>query len=132
MLEEKKMEAFEERKNREENRKYNKQVQEVRKQEKAKGRKDFNNDVTNSRKGKGGEDIEELLANNKGGAAEKSKKRLAMDKKYGHGGKDAIKRAKVSDRKSLNDLTDFNPRGNIQCPSIHYMPSLVLQPSKPI
>jgi hypothetical protein len=43
-------------------------------------------------------------------APTKGKKRLNMDKKYGVGGRDK-KRAKLNDKKSLNDLTEFNPRG---------------------
>lgn len=39
-----------------------------------------------------------------------NKKRMAADKKYGHGGKRG--RFKQNDAKSLNDMSDFNPRGN--------------------
>jgi len=39
-----------------------------------------------------------------------NKKRLAADKKYGFGGKRG--RFKQNDRKSLNDMSGFNPRGN--------------------
>jgi hypothetical protein len=41
---------------------------------------------------------------------EKSTKRVAMDRKYGHGGKKG--RFKQTDSKSLNDMSQFNPRGN--------------------
>ena len=43
----------------------------------------------------------------------KSFKRKAMDKKYGFGGKDR-KRAKLNDSKSLNDFKSFNPKGGKQ------------------
>ena len=39
-----------------------------------------------------------------------NKKRAALDKKYGHGGKRG--RFKQNDKKSLNDMSGFNPRGN--------------------
>jgi len=58
LLEEKKIEAFELRKNRENNRKFNKQVSELRKQEKSKDRKSNIAEVTQLRKEKGGDDGE--------------------------------------------------------------------------
>jgi rRNA-processing protein EBP2 len=39
-----------------------------------------------------------------------NKKRLAKDKKYGFGGKRA--RFKQTSKKSINDMSDYNPRGN--------------------
>ena len=62
MLEEKKMEAFEQRKNREENKKYNKQVAAMRKDEKVKTKKDNIKDVKDFIKGKGGEEGEDREA----------------------------------------------------------------------
>jgi rRNA-processing protein EBP2 len=40
----------------------------------------------------------------------KSAKRIAMDKKYGFGGKRG--RFKQMDKKTINDMSSFNPRGN--------------------
>ena len=104
LLEEKKMEAVEKRKNREQNRKYNKQVSALKEQEKAKIRK------------RNVKDVSEFNEDSKDGgrketATGKSRKREIMDKKYGHGGREKIKKMKVADRKSLNDMSDFNPRG---------------------
>jgi rRNA-processing protein EBP2 len=39
-----------------------------------------------------------------------NKKRLAADRKYGRGGKKG--RFKQNDRKSMDDMSSFNPRGN--------------------
>eukprot|EP00544_Gedaniella_sp_CCMP2646_P006865 CAMPEP_0202497490 /NCGR_PEP_ID=MMETSP1361-20130828/22979_1 /ASSEMBLY_ACC=CAM_ASM_000849 /TAXON_ID=210615 /ORGANISM="Staurosira complex sp., Strain CCMP2646" /LENGTH=333 /DNA_ID=CAMNT_0049129103 /DNA_START=6 /DNA_END=1007 /DNA_ORIENTATION=+ len=39
-----------------------------------------------------------------------NKKRMSADRKYGHGGKRG--RFKQNDRKSLDDMSGFNPRGN--------------------
>ena len=47
------------------------------------------------------------LRNMQGGG--KSKKRLAADRKYGFGGKRG--RFKQTDADTLNDMSDFNPRG---------------------
>lgn len=41
---------------------------------------------------------------------DKHKKRMAADKKFGHGGKRG--RFKQNDRKSMDDMSGFNPRGN--------------------
>lgn len=40
----------------------------------------------------------------------KSSKRIAMDKKYGFGGKRG--KFKQMDKKTINDMSSFNPRGN--------------------
>ena len=39
-----------------------------------------------------------------------NKKRIAMNKKYGFGGKTG--RFKQNDRKSMNDMSGYNPKGN--------------------
>lgn len=110
-METKKIEAFEKRKNRDFNKKYNKQVNELRKQEKSQDRKTHAKDLdrfkdstdsSNHKIGRGESSDRE--------APSKGKKRLNMDKKYGVGGRDK-KRAKLNDKKSLNDLSEFNPRG---------------------
>jgi hypothetical protein len=104
-LEEKKISAFEMRKNRDVNKKFNKQVANLRKEEKLKGTKDEINDVKRLRKGgDNGEAIDKELEkvlerNNKKprrgegerGKDEKSFKRAGYDKKYGHGGKNTRK-----------------------------------------
>jgi len=53
-------------------------------------------------------DAEMLQAMNKNKGP--NKKRLAADKKYGYGGKRG--RFKQNDKKDLNDMSGFNPRGN--------------------
>lgn len=114
LLEEKKMEAFEKRKNQEQNRKYNKQVAALRKEEKTLDKKNQIKQVAQLRKNQDSDEgsvegkLQNILKPKKFG--DKSLKRKNMDKKYGFGGKDR-KRAKLNDKKSLNDLSDFNPRG---------------------
>jgi len=116
ITEEKKMAAFEERKQRDINKKYNKQVAALRKSNKSESTKSFNEEVTNLRKDKKGptenkeDKLNKILSNggSQGGQG-KSKKRMAYDKKYGHGGKES--KSKKSSSKSLNDLSDYNPRG---------------------
>jgi len=126
ILEEKKISAFEQRKNRDTNKKFNKQVATLRKEEKLKSTKDEIKDVKRLRKNKEGGDNEEIdkelekvLERNskkqKRGEGdrnrdEKSAKRQAFDKKYGHGGKE-VRKSKFTDAKSLNDFSSFNPRG---------------------
>mmetsp|Transcript_18195 Transcript_18195/g.36646 ORF Transcript_18195/g.36646 Transcript_18195/m.36646 type:complete len:324 (+) Transcript_18195:114-1085(+) len=111
LIEDKRIEAFELRKNKDNNRKFNKQVKELRKAEGAAQRKQQIADVSNIRKepAEGGESredkVKKLIE-----APVKSKKRQNMDKKYGFGGADR-KKAKLNDKKSLNDMKDFNPRG---------------------
>ena len=100
IVEERKIEAFEKRKNREHNKKFGKQVAELKQQEIAKRKREAKEGGNSSR----GRKIDKSSDPNSPG---KSKKRLAMDRKYGRGNKDA---KKVS-TKSLNDMKDFNPRG---------------------
>jgi DNA polymerase sigma len=116
MTEEKKMAAFEERKQRDINKKFNKQVAALKKSNKTQTTKQFNEDVTNLRKdSKSGDSKEEKLNKILTGSGRssdgtgKSKKRLGYDKKYGHGGKES--KSKKSTSKSINDLSDYNPRG---------------------
>lgn len=120
LLEKKKIDAFEKRQQRETNIKYNKQVMEMRKREKMQAAKEDTDEITKLRKGRGkgvhGEEldlkIEKIIGRGQGdrGKGEKSAKRKNMDKKYGSGVKDKM-RAKLTDKKSLNDMSDYNPRG---------------------
>lgn len=113
LLEQKKIESFEKRKTRETDRKYVKQVSEMqskkRKEDKenGKGKIGSKNEDWNNKS-----DEKESYSNrdrNKD-TPEKSLKRRKMDKKYGTGIKEKM-RAKIADKKSLNDLSDFNPKG---------------------
>jgi rRNA-processing protein EBP2 len=108
ILEEKKMEAFDQRKNREMNKKFNKQLQTQKKESKQSKEKEEISSFKKFRMGSGedSEKLEEALNNSVG----KSGKRKAMDKKYGFGGKDRLSR-KLVDKKSLNDLSKYDPRG---------------------
>jgi rRNA-processing protein EBP2 len=123
--EQKKIEAYEMRRQRETNRKYNKQLQLQKKQERGQSSKEEINAVAALRKegrgqgklgGKEDEEgkakLEKILGRGVGdrGRAEKSQKRKNMDKKYGSGVKERMK-AKVSDKKSLNDFKGYSPRG---------------------
>jgi rRNA-processing protein EBP2 len=117
LLEKKKMDAFEQRLHREKNRKFNKQLQELKKQEKQDKTKGAIEDFTKLRKkGASGQQIEDkveqMLGRGEGNRdrTEKSAKRKAYDKKYGSGVKEHM-RNKLNDRKSLNDMRDYNPRG---------------------
>ena len=120
LLETKKMDAFEKRQQRESSRKYNKQIMEMKKQERSDKTKENIEDFTKLRKkGLSGEQIDEkvekMLGRGQGDRTrtEKSSKRKAMDKKYGGRAKEAMKN-KLNDRKSFNDMSDYNPRGGKQ------------------
>ena len=102
ILEEKKIDAFEKRKNRDHQRKFNKQVADLKKQNDAKRRKE-NIDEFGGLSSRGRK-IDRSSDPNKPG---KGKKRLAMDRKYGKGEKN-IKRG---NNKTLNDFSSYNPRG---------------------
>ncbi|CAE7768025.1 unnamed protein product, partial [Symbiodinium microadriaticum] len=109
ILEEKKMDAFEQRKQRELNRKYNKQVSAMRKAEKSQMTKA---EIEASKHMRSSDEADERGPLSRKGVRDgvKSSRRIAMDKKYGSGGRDK-KRAKLTDKKSLNDFSDYNPRG---------------------
>lgn len=78
LIEDKRIEAFELRKNKDNNRKFNKQVKELRKQEGAQSRKAAISEVSNLRK-EGGEGTDERVQKLIDAApATKSKKRLNM------------------------------------------------------
>lgn len=98
-MQEKKMEAFEQRKNRELNKKFNKQVSVQRKDERNQKMKEQFSAVKRLRTG-GDADKEDKLSailDSKSGP-QKSKKRLNMDRKYGFGGKEGRAR-KQNDQK---------------------------------
>lgn len=80
MIEDKRIEAFELRKNKDNNRKFNKQVKELRKQEGAQSRKEHISDVTKIRKDDTTDSAhkEERIKNIIDGQAVKSKKRINM------------------------------------------------------
>lgn len=110
LLEEKKIEGFEKRLQRDSNRKFNKQIAAVKKEERSKSATKLVDAVSDLRKGKKGgveAGLEKIL---EGDERKKSFKRIGMDKKYGFGGKDGRKK-KLNDKKSINDLSDYNPRG---------------------
>mmetsp|Transcript_15390 Transcript_15390/g.23187 ORF Transcript_15390/g.23187 Transcript_15390/m.23187 type:complete len:299 (+) Transcript_15390:71-967(+) len=107
ILEEKKIDAFEQRKQRELNRKFNKQVSAQRREEKARDKKLA---IESAKKMRGGEDAEDKEKPGVKRDGKKTTKRIAMDKKYGFGAKER-KKAKLNDKKSLNDFSDYNPRG---------------------
>lgn len=118
LVEQKRMEAFEQRKNREQNRKFNKQLVLKKKKERTDESKEMLNEIEDIKKasssgghnkrGATAEDKLERILNREHG--EKSKKRVNMDKKYGFGGRDK-KFGKRNDNKSLNNFKEFNPRG---------------------
>ena len=118
--EQKKIEAYEMRRQRETNRKYNKQLQLQKKMEHGQKTKEEIEAVKKLRSGAhGGEDEEgkaklEKILKGRGigdrGRTEKSQKRKNMDKKYGSGTKEKM-RAKLNSSKSLNDFSDYSPRG---------------------
>jgi len=117
IFETKKMEAVEQRKSNREHKLRAKESHAHRLAEKAKAKKEHLKDVDNwaknaqsNRLGSGmvhDDDTEYLQQMNKNGP---NKKRIAADKKYGFGGKRG--RFKKTDPKSLNDMSDYNPRGN--------------------
>lgn len=84
MIEDKRIEAFELRKNKDNNRKFNKQVKELRKQEGAQSRKEHISDVTKIRKDDTTDSAhkEERIKNIIDGQAVKSKKRINMVRIY--------------------------------------------------
>jgi rRNA-processing protein EBP2 len=109
ILEEKKMAALDSRKNRDLNKKFNKKMAaEKHALESQNKKKDFK-EVSKLRKGGDGKEgaKESRVERHMEG---KSFKRLNMDKKYGFGGKEKIMQRKMSDKKSLNDMSAFNPK----------------------
>lgn len=115
IFETKKMEAFEQRKSNREQKLRAKEKHAHRIDEKNKYKKqhmrevqDWADSAANNRVGGGRvRDNDNDYLNNMGGP---NKKRQAMDRKFGHGGKRG--RFKQNDRKSMNDMSGYNPRGN--------------------
>jgi len=115
IFEKRKMEAFEQRKSNREHKLRSKEAHAHRIAEKAKTKKQHFKDVedwaktaqSNRSHGVHDNDDDEYLNNmNKN----PGKKRMASDKKFGFGGKNG--RFKKTDKRSLNDLSDYNPRGS--------------------
>ena len=114
LLEKKKIEAFEKRKENQTSKKQNKQLQELKKQQRAKATKSAISEVDSIRK-RGDSDgkLDKIISGRGVGdrnRGEKSFKRKGLDKKYGGGVKEKM-RQKLGTKKSLNDLSDYSPRG---------------------
>lgn len=116
IFETKKMDAFEKRKANKEQMLRAKESHSHRLMEKAKAKRKHMQNVDEWAKnaalnrvggGRVHDDDDQYLDRFNGGG--KSKKRMAMDRKYGHGGKKG--RFKQNDKKSMNDMSGFNPRG---------------------
>ncbi len=115
IFESKKMESFEQRKSNREQKLRAKEAHAHRLSEKAKSKKRHMQDVEDWAKSAASnrvgnnmvrDDDDEYLnrMNNP------SKKRQAMNRKYGYGGKKG--RFKQNDRDSMNDMSGYNPKGN--------------------
>ena len=117
IFETKKMEAVAQRKSNREQKLRSKESHANKLAEKSKRKKDHFKQVEdwakNAASNRGGAlndgDDDAYLAR-MGGAGGVNKKRQAADRKFGHGGKKG--RFKQMDRKTLNDTSSFNPRGN--------------------
>lgn len=117
IFENKKIDSFEQRKSNREQKLRAKEAHAHRLSEKAKAKKRHMQDVEEWAKSAASnrignkmvrDDDEEYLnrMNNNSGP---NKKRIAMNKKYGYGGKRG--RFKQNDKKSINDMSGFNPKG---------------------
>eukprot|EP00551_Chaetoceros_affinis_P008402 CAMPEP_0203671758 /NCGR_PEP_ID=MMETSP0090-20130426/7443_1 /ASSEMBLY_ACC=CAM_ASM_001088 /TAXON_ID=426623 /ORGANISM="Chaetoceros affinis, Strain CCMP159" /LENGTH=386 /DNA_ID=CAMNT_0050536895 /DNA_START=84 /DNA_END=1244 /DNA_ORIENTATION=- len=115
IFESKKMESFEQRKSNREQKLRAKEAHAHRLAEKAKSKKRHMQDVDDWAKSAASnrmgnnivrDDDDEYLRQING----PNKKRQAMDRKYGYGGKQG--RFKQNDRKSMNDMSGYNPKGN--------------------
>ncbi|CAN0096491.1 unnamed protein product [Ectocarpus sp. 4 AP-2014] len=122
IFEQQKMDAFEQRKARQEQRKYAKELNSNKVAEKSKRKKEGLEEIEQWKKGakrsRGGpladdDGLDAVLSGNKAGGREggpggRNTKREAKNKKFGFGGK---KREKgQSDPRSLNDLSQYNPK----------------------
>uniref|UniRef100_A0A7S2S4R4 rRNA-processing protein EBP2 n=1 Tax=Rhizochromulina marina TaxID=1034831 RepID=A0A7S2S4R4_9STRA len=117
IFEQKKMEAFEQRKERQTQKKFSKAKANELQKERAASKKEtlaavkkWRDDNQERRKGGVGDDdgdLDRILSDQKPG---KSRKRKALDRKYGFGGP-KNKKATRNDQKSLNDMSGFSPRG---------------------
>jgi len=117
IFENKKIEAVAQRKSNKEQKLRAKESHADRLAEKAKRRRDHFQEVedwaNSAAKNRGGvlrEDVDDYFLNNRYNGTGPSKKRQNSDKKFGYGGKQG--RFKQNDRKSINNISAFNPRGN--------------------
>ena len=117
IFENKKIEAVAQRKSNKEQKLRAKESHANRLAEKAKRKKDHFQQVedwaNSAAKNRGGalrDDVDDYFLNNRYNGSGPSKKRQNADKKFGYGGKRG--RFKQNDRKSMNDMSGFNPRGN--------------------
>ena len=117
IFESKKMDAFEQRKSNVEQKLRAKEAHAHRLSEKAKSKKRHMQDVDDWAKSAASkrignqivhDDDDEYLSRMNGNGP--NKKRIAMNKKYGYGGKRS--RFKQNDKKSINDMSGYNPKGN--------------------
>mmetsp|Transcript_27821 Transcript_27821/g.61269 ORF Transcript_27821/g.61269 Transcript_27821/m.61269 type:complete len:424 (-) Transcript_27821:61-1332(-) len=117
IFENKKIEAVAQRKSNKEQKLRAKESQSNRLAEKAKRKKEHFQEVeewaNSAAKNRGGalrDDVDDHFLNNRYNGTGPSKKRQNADKKFGYGGKKG--RFKQNDRKSMNDVSGYNPRGN--------------------
>jgi rRNA-processing protein EBP2 len=116
IFENKKIEAVAQRRSNKEQKLRSKESQANRLAEKAKRKKEhfqeveeWANSVAKNRGGALREGIDDHFLNRNNGSGP-NKKRQSADRKFGHGGKRG--RFKQNDRKSMNDVSGYNPRGN--------------------
>eukprot|EP00536_Pseudo-nitzschia_multiseries_P002569 jgi/Psemu1/183857/e_gw1.34.165.1 len=117
IFENKKIEAVAQRKSNKEQKLRAKESQANRLAEKSKRKREHFQEVeewaNSAAKSRGGalrDDVDEHFLKNRWSGSGPSKKRQNADKKYGFGGKRG--RFKQNDRKSMNDVSGYNPRGN--------------------
>lgn len=117
IFENKKIEAVAQRKSNKEQKLRAKESQANRLAEKAKRKKEHFQEVeewaNSAVKHRGGairDDVDNYFLNNRYNGSGPSKKRQNADRKFGFGGKRG--RFKQNDRRSMNDMSGFNPRGN--------------------
>ncbi|GMI00864.1 hypothetical protein TrVE_jg7276 [Triparma verrucosa] len=119
IFESKKMTAFEQRKSNKESKSREKEKRDAKLKEKAKEKRDNLGKVeewkkeAKERRGQGIGDYDDAGIQDKiGFNGDNNFKRERADKKYGFGGKSG--KFKKSDKKKLNDMSDYNPRGNFK------------------
>jgi len=117
IFENKKIEAVAQRKSNKEQKLRAKESHADRLAEKAKRKRDHFQEVeewaNSAAKNRGGvlrEDVDDYFLNNRYNGTGPSRKRQNADKRFGYGGKKG--RFKQNDRKSINNVSAFNPRGN--------------------
>ena len=123
LFEQKKMEAFEQRKAKQTQRKFAKAAKQSSEKEKLDYKKDNLErvekwrDANKERRKRGLEDddgLDEMLGDGGSGSGGPNKKRKNLDKKYGFGGLKNKKATRNDNKKSLNDMREFNPKGGKQ------------------